>query len=103
MNGAASDELAELAYMSALACWLARWQPIHIHRAVLAGAEPAAVAAALGGSVAEAFGCWHSWAVKQRDVLVCGKPGVTTEEYETVACVFAAVGVTVLTEEPRRD
>ena len=67
----ASDELAELACMSALA----RWQPIH--RAVLVGAEPAAVAAALGGSVAEAFRCWHRWAAGQRDVLIGGRPGVT--------------------------
>jgi hypothetical protein len=67
-----SDELAELARMSALACWLARWQPIHIHGAVLAGAEPAAVAAALGGSVPETFGRWHRWAAGQRDVLICG-------------------------------
>jgi hypothetical protein len=49
-DGTASDELAELACMSALARWLTRWQPIHIHRAILAGAKPEAVAAALGGS-----------------------------------------------------
>ena len=62
LDRTASDELAELAYMSALACWLTRWRPIQIHQAVLAGAEPEAVAAALGGSVAEAFGHWHPWA-----------------------------------------
>jgi hypothetical protein len=37
LDRSASDELAELAYMSALARWLTRWQPIHIHRAALAG------------------------------------------------------------------
>jgi hypothetical protein len=89
--------------MSALASWLTRWQPIHIHRAVLAGTEPAAVPAALGGSVAEVFGRWHSWAAGQRDVLVCGKPGVAAEDYETAARVFAAAGVTAPGEEPRRD
>ena len=52
--------------MSALARWVARWQPINIHRAVLSGAEPEAVAAAFGGSVAEAFACWHEWANEQR-------------------------------------
>jgi predicted alpha/beta hydrolase len=62
-----------------------------------------AVAVALGSSVAEAFGRWHAWVSRQRDVLICGKLGVTTKEYETVARVFAAVGITVLTEEPRRD
>jgi hypothetical protein len=97
----AAGGLAELAYMSALACWLARWQPIHIHRAVLAGAEPEEVAAALGGSIHEAFGRWHSWAAGQRDVLVCGEPGVTAEDYEAVARVFSAAGITVPGEEPR--
>lgn len=48
LDRTASDELAELACMSALACWLARWQSIQIHRAVISGAEPAAVASALG-------------------------------------------------------
>jgi hypothetical protein len=99
----AADELAELAYMSALACWLARWQPIHIHSAILAGAEPAAVADAFGGSVAGAFQRWHEWATRQRDVLVCGKPGITAEEYETVARVFAAAVVTAPGEGPRCD
>jgi hypothetical protein len=101
LNGAVSDELAELACMSALARWLNRWQPIHIHRAILVGADPAAVAAALGGSVAETFGRWHSWAAGQRDVLICGQAGVTAEEYETVERVFAAAGVTVPGGEPR--
>jgi hypothetical protein len=32
----ASEALAELAYMSALARWLYRWQPSAIHKAVLA-------------------------------------------------------------------
>jgi hypothetical protein len=102
LDGTAPDELAELAYMSALACWLARWEPIQIHRAVLAGAEPEAVAAALGGSVAEAFSLWHPWAVRQRESVVCGKPGVTADEYDSVVRVFAAAGVPVPGEEPRR-
>jgi hypothetical protein len=88
LNGTASDDLAELACMSALARWLARWQPIHMHRAILAGAEPAAVAAALGGTVADAFGCWREWATGQQNTITCGKPGVTPEEYEAVACTF---------------
>ena len=55
----AYDELAELACMSALAMWLTRWQPLAIHGAMLAGAKPAAVALALGGSVDEAYRVWH--------------------------------------------
>jgi hypothetical protein len=51
LDRTASDELAELAFMSALASRLVRWQPVQIHRAVLSGAEPAAVAAALGGTI----------------------------------------------------
>lgn len=47
----ARDHLAELAYMSALAAWLRRWQPIQIHRALLAGVRPEEVATALGSSV----------------------------------------------------
>lgn len=95
----AYDELAELACMSALARWLARWQPIHIHKAVPAGAEPKAVADALGGSIADAVGCWHAWALQQRSSVICGRPGVTAEEYETVMAAFAAAGVTVPAEE----
>ncbi|HYZ54439.1 MAG TPA: hypothetical protein VE733_13195 [Streptosporangiaceae bacterium] len=65
--------------------------------------EPEAVAAALGGSIHEAFGRWHSWGTGQRDVLICGKPGVTAEDYEAVARIFAAAGVAVPGEEPPRD
>jgi hypothetical protein len=101
LDRAAADDLAELAYMSALARWVARWQPIHIHRAVLAGAGPAAVAVALGSSVAEAFGCWHWWAAGRREVVICGKPGVTAEGYGAGARVFAAAGVTMPGGEPR--
>ena len=39
LNRSASDDLAELACMSALAQWLVRWKPIQLHRAVLAGAR----------------------------------------------------------------
>jgi hypothetical protein len=87
--------LAELACMSALV----RWRPIQLHRAVLAGAELEAVAAALGGSVDEAFRLWHPWAVQQRASVISDKPGVTAEEFETVARAFAVAGVCVPGEE----
>jgi len=102
-NRSASDDLAELACMSALARWLVRWQPIQLHRAVLAGAGLQAVAAALGGSVDEAFRLWHPWAVQQRKSVVWGKPGVTAEEFETVVRAFATAGVSVQGQESRRD
>lgn len=95
----ASDELAELACMSALARWLARWQPIPIHRAILVGAGPEAVAAAFGSSVAEAFACWHQWATMQR---AYGRPGIMDDDYEAVVATFAAAGVTE-PDEPRHD
>jgi hypothetical protein len=87
------DELAKLAVMSALASWLHRWHPIAIHGAILAGARPEAVAGALGDSVEVAFERWHEWAVIQRDNIVGGRPGVTAEEYDTVARRFAAIGI----------
>ena len=87
------DELSELAVMSALAVWLRRWQPIAIHSAMLAGARPEAVAAALGNSLQVAFDRWHEWALRQRDFIVGGQPGMTAEEYETVARRFAVLGV----------
>jgi hypothetical protein len=82
------DELAELAVMSALASWLHMWQPIAIHGAILAGARPEAVAGALGESIGTAFTRWHEWALEQRDFTIGGKPGLTAEEYETVASRF---------------
>ena len=99
LNRSASDDLAELACMSALARWLVRWKPIQLHRAVLVGAELEAVAAALGGSVDEAFRLWHPWAVQQRASVICDKPGATAEEFETVARAFAVAGVCVPGEE----
>jgi hypothetical protein len=79
------DERAELACISALAQWLKRWQPIAIHGAVLAGARPEAVAGALGASLQVAFERWHEWAVRQRDFIIGGKPGITEDKYNAVA------------------
>jgi len=89
----AYDELAELACMSALAKWLTRWQPLAIHGAVLAGAGTEAIAGALGSSLQAAFDRWHEWALRQRDFITGGKPGITEEEYDIVAKRFAAVGI----------
>jgi hypothetical protein len=89
----AYDELAELACMSALATWLNRWQPVAIHGAMLVGARPEAVAGALGNSLQVAFDRWREWAARQREFIIAAKPGITEEEYETVARRFAAVGI----------
>jgi hypothetical protein len=82
------DELSELAVMSALAAWLCRWQPLAIHGAILAGARPEAVAGALGETVEVAFARWNEWALRQRDFMVAGKPGITAEDHDIVACRF---------------
>jgi hypothetical protein len=87
------DELSELAVMSALGKWLRLWQPLAIHSAMLAGARPEAVAGALGNSLQVAFDRWHEWAVRQRDFIMGGTPGISAEEYETVARRFAALGI----------
>jgi hypothetical protein len=89
----AYDELAELACMSALVKWLTCWQPIAIHGAMLAGAKPEAVEAALGNSLDEAYGRWREWACRQREFIVNGKPGITEGEYQVVARRFAALGI----------
>ena len=89
----ARDELTELAYMSALAAWLRRWQPIHIHGALLAGARLEDVAAAFGDSLDETFRRWHEWASAQRSLAIGGRPGGTEDEYQTVAQRFVAVGI----------
>jgi hypothetical protein len=60
---------------------------------MLAGAPPEALAGALGNSLQVAFDRWHEWAVRQRDFVIGGKPGITAEEYETVTRRLAALGV----------
>ena len=89
--------------MSALAKWLTRWQPIAIHSAVLAGARMESIAGALGNSLQVAFDRWHEWALRQRDFICNGKPGITDDEYEAVARRFAAVGIEAHTEDPPTD
>jgi hypothetical protein len=89
------DELAELAVVSALGRWLQRWQPIAIHSAMLAGARTDAIAGALGNSLDVAFQRWHDWAIRQRDLIVGARPGITQDEYRVVAQRFAAVGITL--------
>jgi len=72
---------------------LCQWQPIAIHGAILAGAPPEAVAGALGDTVEVAFERWNEWALVQRDFIVGGKVGITSEEYDMVARRFTALGI----------
>lgn len=85
----ARAQLAEMAHMSALAMWLRRWQPIHIHGALMAGARPEEVAAAFGDSLAETYRHWHGWASGQRTL---SKPAVLEQDFAVIVRVFAALG-----------
>ena len=87
------DELSELAVMSALGKWLRLWQPIAIHGAMLVGARPEAIVGALGSSMQIAHERWHEWAVRRRDLITSGRPGITAEEFDTVARRFAVLGI----------
>jgi len=57
------------------------------------GAKMEAVAGALGNSLQAAFDRWHEWALRQRDFIIDGKPGITEDEYEAVARRFASLGI----------
>jgi hypothetical protein len=79
--------------MSALANWLERWQPVHIHRALLADARLEDVAGAFGSSLSAMFYRWHDWAASQRIPGIAVKAGMTDGEYRKVMDVFTAAGL----------
>jgi hypothetical protein len=97
-----TDELRELAVMSRLADWLLRWQPILIHRAVLAGAGVGDVSAAAGVEAAVVVSRWRRWAQGQRRLYESnGGPspaavrlGLGPDEFDRVAGLlgFGAYG-----------
>jgi hypothetical protein len=76
--------LEELALMTVSAEWLTCWQPISMHRALLAGATPDQVAEAAGMSVRGVHEQCKQWADGQRHSLIAGRPGVTQEVCETI-------------------
>ncbi len=82
--------LEELALMTMAAEWLTRWQPISMHRALLAGAMPEQVADAAGTTVRDVYEQWEQWAHEQRGSIVAGRPGVTQQAYEAVQARFSA-------------
>jgi hypothetical protein len=65
-------------------------------RTILAGARPDAVAGALGDTVVATFDLWHGWALRQRDFIMDGRPGIAMDEYDTVAQSFARAGVNLV-------
>jgi hypothetical protein len=89
--------LAELATMRALAHWLTRWAPIHIHRALLADASVEQVCAAYGStnpayelaSPAEVALVWQAWADWQRRIRAAGSAaGMNADEFDRAAAVL---------------
>ena len=40
-----------------------------------------------------AFDRWHEWALRQRDFITGGGPGITEQEYDIVAKRFAEIGL----------
>jgi hypothetical protein len=47
------------------------------------GHEPEAAAGTIGETLDATFGPWHEWALRHRDFILGGKPGITAEEYGT--------------------
>jgi hypothetical protein len=81
--------LEELALSTVAAEWLTRWQPIAMHRAIIAGATPAQVSDAAGMSIRDVYERWHKWADGQRQLFIGGRPAVSEEAYVTVLTRFA--------------
>jgi hypothetical protein len=48
---------------------------------------------ALGSSLRVVYERWHEWAVRQRDFISNGRPGITAEESDTVARRFGVLGI----------
>lgn len=91
----AEHHLEERALMTVAAEWLTRWQPVSMHRALLAGATPDQVAEAAGMSVRGIYELWKQWADGQRRSLIAGRPGVTQEACQTIQACFVAAGLPV--------
>ncbi len=87
--------LEELALMTVSAEWLTRWQPITMHRALLAGATPGQIAEAAGTSVHGMYEQGQQWADGQRHSLIAGRPEMTQEAYETIQARLVAAGLPV--------
>jgi hypothetical protein len=81
--------LEELALMTVAAEWLTRWQPIAMHRAILAGATPGQVSEAAGISVRDVYERWQRWAEVQRHLTIGDRASVSEEAYAMVLARFA--------------
>jgi hypothetical protein len=77
----ADDALGELALSAGVIHWRYRWQPITMHRALLAGASLSRVAEALGVEPAEVCRRWEHWAEVQTALIIAGRPAVDPDEF----------------------
>jgi hypothetical protein len=91
------EALHELAVVARLGDWLWRWQPLHMHRAVKAGACGAEVAAAAGCGAEAVAARWRRWVRGQRHLYELSqprasgrRPGVSLLEAARVAAVLEA-------------
>lgn len=51
------------------------------------------VADAIGTSSEESCQIWHEWAIRQRDSVICGRRGVSLDEYAAVKRIFTAAHI----------
>lgn len=70
----ADHHLTELALSAAVVSWWSRWQPISMHRALVAGSTLAEVAAAVGSTEDETYDRWSVWAEQQTRLWLRGAP-----------------------------
>lgn len=79
-----NHHLTELALSAVVVAWWSRWQPISMHRAFLASASLAEVAAAVGTTETEAYERWYAWADAQSRLVIGGRVGVEPDEVSTI-------------------
>ncbi len=83
--------LTELALSAAVVAWWSRWQPIAMHRALVAGASLSEVAAAAGTSEAETYQRWNEWGEQQSRLVIAGRVGVDAAEVAEIRARYGDV------------
>lgn len=80
----AQHHLTELALSAAVVSWWSHWQPNTMHRAFLAGASLADVAAAAGGTEDDVYDRWSTWVAAQVQLWVRHGLGVHPAQADAV-------------------
>ncbi|MFV2107331.1 hypothetical protein [Micromonospora sp. LOL_015] len=78
------DVLAELALSAAVVSRWTSWQPLMIHAALRAGADPVDIAEATGLEVDEVVRRWRRWADVQTRLDIDGRPAVDPVEVRAI-------------------